>query len=284
MVVMAGIMIWLIEVMATALLVYQLLPVIACHLISRLAAARIMTVNKERESKSARLWRLFPASWRINLDKWLKRAGYLAESASDIYLWLVILPVPAVFVFCAMTGLPLGRLVWIAFIMISLINSRISRKVKTRRKIFTMSLFKIYRFLDLQINSGIKVTDALRGLPEAVRDPDVKSCLIRFAAQYELTLNLERAMEEIRQSFSGPDSELLATHLRQCLQTGLAGRSLIRMEELLFNRHFNLMQQDTKRIRTELLLTAMLGMAPGIIIFLYPLLYQALTSMNAIFG
>lgn len=218
----------------------------------------------------------------------LQKAGYDSPNAFWIYLATQsILPLLILFSAAARnpaSGTDSFAVYAMALLPAVLVNSSITRNIAARKRSFARSLYKIYRFLDLQLNAGIKMTDALRGLPDTVQDPLVHPVLVRFSALYELTLDLEMAMNLVRRSFGGPDCELLATHLRQCLQTGQAGRSLKRMEEMLFTRFFSQMQLETRQIRTRLLLTACLGMVPAIIAFLYPLLYEAAQALQSIFS
>lgn len=214
----------------------------------------------------------------------LSKAGYFSARAPAVYLILHIIPIPIMVWLGRLAGITGGLPLWIGILLMTLVNGQVGKRIKVRQKAFSKALFRIYRFIDLQLTAGIKVADALRGLPEAVRELIVHPVLVRFAALYELTLDLDLAFTEIRQAFPGPDSELLATHMRQCLQTGQAGRSLQRMEELLFARYFNMMQAETVRIRTRLLLTAMLGIFPGLVLYLYPLLFQAMQAVQTVFG
>jgi hypothetical protein len=267
--------------------VYHLVPALACRFNHRMAVAKISMQNKFVNltvDSQNKLLGFLPVAWRNNLAKWLRQAGYFSESAVSVYIILVITPLPFFLLAGKLIGLESSHTIWLGLIIISLINGRIGSRIKLRRRAFTRCLYKIYRFLDLQITAGIKATDAVRGLPEVIRDPLVNPCLVRFAARFELTLNLDQAMDEIRRSFPGMDCEQMSTHLRQCLQTGVAGRSLVRMEELLFTRHFTLMQQDTRRIHTELLIVAILSLCPGIILFLYPLLFEATQAIQSVFG
>jgi Flp pilus assembly protein TadB len=263
---------------------YSLLPAIQCRLNNKLATARLFAVRPALEFTNSGLSGFLPRALLVRLEHWLRRAGYFSARAAGHYLLMVMLPVPLCLLADWLLGVPAGRTIWLALLFLSLVNSQITRQIQTRRQLFIKNLYKIYRFLDLQISAGIKVTDAIRGLPESTRDPHVRPCLIRFSGRFELTLDLDQAMAEIRLAFPGADCELLATHLRQCLQTGMAGRSLVRMEELLFSRCFNLMQQDTRRIRSRLLLTAILGIVPGVLLFIYPLFYQAMKAMDSVFG
>jgi hypothetical protein len=265
--------------------VYYMLPCLACWTSRQLADSRLnRSAGLPAEDRYYLISRMLPARWRIKISIRLQRAGYFSGQALAIYLFLLLIPVPAMTILGLLSGLSGGQAALAGIMLITLVNTCISRRIAARQKAFTKALFKIYRFLDQQLTAGIKITDSLKGLPEAVEDKTVHPVLLRFAALFELTLNLEKAFGEIRMAFRGTDSELLATHLGQCLQTGEAGRSLFRMEELLFSRYFNLMQAETQRIRFHLLLTAVLGILPGLILFMYPLISQAISAMQSVFG
>ncbi len=268
------------------LMVYRLLPAIICRLDGRLAQAQLGSGLTDGPGISGRLRQqhILPDKWILILRQRMVKAGYFKPSAPEIYLVLLLLPLPVLIWLGHLAGIESSEPALIAVMIICLVNSRISLRIKARQKSFSKALYKIYRFLDLQLTAGIKITDSLRGLPEAILDPVIKPVFVRFAAHFTLTMDLDQAFTEIRRAFPGSDCELLATHLRQCLQTGQAGRSLLRMEELLFTRYFGLMQAETQQIRTHLLLTALLGIFPGIILFLYPLLYEALTAIQSVFG
>jgi Flp pilus assembly protein TadB len=222
----------------------------------------------------------------------LHRAGYDSPQAIWIYLASQILLPPLLMLLVAAReaassdGSFSPTLISLAAAVLPavLVNGRITSRISERKKAFTRSLYKIYRFLDLQLSAGIKMTDALSGLPGTVTDPLVHPVWLRFSALYELTLDLDAASDLVRKAFGGSDCEMLATHLRQCMQTGQAGRSLKRMEELLFSRFFSQMQQETKQIRTQLLITACLGLVPAIVSFLYPMIHEAAKALQSIFG
>lgn len=265
--------------------VYHLLPAVACRLGRQLAAARWNTSSGSKaQGMNAAGVAWLPGAWQQKMARRLQLAGFLAANSLNVYLALQTMLVPVLLILGRLAGIRGSQPVWLGIVLITLINGGISRRIALRKRAFSCALFKIYRFLDLQLAAGIRMTDTLRGLPEAVADQLVQPVLIRFTALYELTLDLDLAFGEIRQAFGCPDCEILATHLRQCLQTGEAGNTLARMEELLFSRYFNLMQADTRKIRTKLLIAAILGIFPGTILFLYPLLFEATQAMQSVFG
>jgi len=79
-----------------------------------------------------------------------------------------------------------------------------------RRQSFQLSLYKIYRFLDLQLTAGVNAFDVLKGLPEAIHQPLILQDFQRFSARLELTQDLDRALDELQAAFAGPDMNLLA--------------------------------------------------------------------------
>ena len=86
----------------------------------------------------------------------------------------------------------------------------------------------------------------LKGLADAIDQPLIKPDFQRFCAQLELTLDLDRALQELESVFAGPDMNLLASQLRNSLQTGIVGHAFLRMENLMFNRHLALIQARSK--------------------------------------
>ena len=277
--------IWFALALIIGWLVYQLLPYTSCTFIPRLAECRISGHPIKIGDRLHSEWVYFlPAKWRKKIIDHLTKAGFSDKRAISVYLGFLLLIFPLLF----FVGLALGwrdmETFLIGLAAISALNAWISRRLNCRQRAFTIALYKIYRFLDLQLSAGLKMTDSLKGLSGAVQDKTVQPILVRFSARYELTLDFDQAFTEIRDSFGGTDCELMATHLRQCLQTGEAGRSLQRMEELLFARYFNLMQADSQKIRLRLLMTALLAILPAAILFMLPLLYQAMTAMQSIFG
>ncbi|NLO36783.1 MAG: hypothetical protein GX112_10615 [Clostridiaceae bacterium] len=264
---------------------YHLLPAWLRSLDPRLAQAALdnqpgRTAAFQPGWLSALQARRFAARIRLFLQK----AGYHHPLALELYL-LAQLGIP---VFLLAYGLLTHPSPWIpvasAAGLAAWVNNTVQIRVRKRQQAFSRSLYKVYRFLESQILSGVAVTDALRGLPEAVRDRVVQPVLIRFTAIFEVTCDMEQAFTVIRQSFSGQDVDLLQANIRQCLQTGVAGKSMQRMEDLLFARFFSQMQVETNRVRHRLVWTAAAGLVPVAVLFLYPLVQGALSALDMIFG
>lgn len=269
----------------TAACLYGLLPVLACRFSRQLSQAtlnrrQLYPPQPERMNRFSGWLRTLTGKSRDQLSK----AGFTRPIALKVY-YLIQCGIPAlVFIFGLLSGASLLRPLAGSLLLAFLTNNMLRCRAIERKKAFIRSLYKIYRFLDGQISSGVAVTDALRGLSTAVRDPVVYPALVQFSAIYEVTLDCDRAFDVLRRLFHSQDCDLLFAHVHQCLQSGVAGKSMVRMEELLFARTFSLMQEETKRIRTHLTLTAACALIPIIILFLYPMLQSALGALQSIFG
>lgn len=272
-------------ILITAVSLYPLLPVLACRF-SRLLAQAVLDRQHFLPARSGK---------RNHLTEWLSavidssrtrlsQAGFAKPAALKLY-FAIQYGVPAL---TFLAGLISGRQLLQPFagsvLLAVLVNHQLKRRSDERRKSFVRSLYKIYRFLDSQITAGIAVTDALRGLTQAVRDPVIDPALVQFIAVYEVTLDSEKAFDVLRRLFKSRECDLLAAHVRQCLQSGVAGKSIARMEELLFTRTYSLMQEETRRIRLRLTLIACGGLTPLLVLFLYPMLHEAWSALQSLFG
>lgn len=269
---------WLILSVLIGCLVFQLLPCSACLLVMRLNDSKIDF------SRQHKLPLLIPTQWKQKIMNYLERAGFSSPKARTLYICFMLLTLPVLILLSLAVKQPVSQAFLLGLMCICSVNSWFSQRISRRKRAFATALYKIYRFLNLQLAAGIRVNDALKGLPDAVQDCVVRPVLIRFAARYELTLDFDQAFKEIRDCFGGSDCELMATQIRQCLQTGDAGKALHRMEELMFARYFSMMQADSQKIRFHLLLAALLGIIPAAALFMFPLLYQAVTAMQSVFG
>ncbi|MDW7655570.1 MAG: hypothetical protein SCM11_00185 [Bacillota bacterium] len=272
-----------VTVIAAACL-YLLLPVLACRINRQLSQAALSRHQHlplhRKKSRFAKVLSVLVDKSRCQLNQ----AGFTRTVALKIYL-LIQCGIPGlILIFGLLSGTQNLQTLAGSVLLAVLVNRMLRRRASERKKAFVRSLYKIYRFLDGQISSGVAATDALRGLSTAVRDPVVYPALVQFTAIYEVTLDSDRAFDVLRRLFHSQDCDLLSVHVHQCLQSGVAGKSMVRMEELLFARTFGLMQEETRRIRTFLTLTVAGGLVPLMILFLYPMLHSAAGALQSIFG
>jgi Flp pilus assembly protein TadB len=261
-------------------IVWLLLPPITCRLDARLASVQRTNRRFQPDSRHKGIPQPLLTWCKLRLI----RGGFRQGVHLDHYLAALLLPGPVLFFLALLTGQHSGRAFLLGLLASHLVNEWLTRRISARRRVFQQSLYKIYRFLDLQLTAGVKALDVLKGLADAIDQPLIKPDFQRFCAKLELTLDLDGSLAELETAFNGPDMNLLASQLRNSLQTGIIGQAFLRMENLLFNRHLALMQAQSKQIRTGLLLVGLLALVPIEVLFAYPLVGQAAEAFAQLFG
>lgn len=214
----------------------------------------------------------------------LRKAGYNGEYAAVIYLFIRYVGSAAVFLSAFITNFPdivrpTAAVVLINCIIESVISSN-KRKVNLR---FQKHIYKIYKYLHNQITSGVKPTDAVRTVYETTDDRQIRDILIRVAARYELTLDIDNALEELRTSFDAHEAETLCTALKQGIETGDNRELLEKQEDIMFKKYFNYVQAETDSCRNRAVAAAAVYAAIVVAMILVPMLDEAGQAIGKIF-
>ncbi|MHB1452485.1 MAG: hypothetical protein ACYCYM_00815 [Saccharofermentanales bacterium] len=263
------------------LIVYIVLP----GLYVSFSKDRFSFTDADKEDMMAR--KLFsripiPDRFKKNILSKLHESG-IGDSRTWMY-WIILtvfLPFISAAVMIA-GGYRIITAVCIASCCFTLPNLYIRSRISERQNAFLINAYKLYYFLHSQISSGIKSTDAVRGLHSIADHPLIHGTFVRFVAQYELTLNIEESLDVIRKAFKGYDAEMLCVSIRQCVETGIAGKTLLKMEQLMFAKYFYLLQKDTARYKTRLLIAGLFVMTPLVILFALPIVYDAVKGFGQV--
>mgnify|MGYP001010784448 CR=1 FL=1 len=214
----------------------------------------------------------------------MKKSGYRSEYAAAIYLFLKYAATAALFVAAFVTNFPQvsGAFILAAsniFIIETVVAGR-RRKLQLK---FQRYVYKIYKYLHNQISSGVRVNDAIKTVYEVIDDRELRGILIRFAAHYELTLDIDAALEEFRSSFELQEAETLCVALKQGILTGDNQELLARQEEIMFKKYFYYIQAETDSCRTKGVLAAALFTAVIVIMIIVPLFNDVTDAVSKVF-
>jgi Flp pilus assembly protein TadB len=174
---------------------------------------------------------------------------------------------------------PAACVLLINMIMEMVISSG-KRKINLRFQKYT---YKIYKYLYNQISSGVKPTDAIRSVYEATEDGEMKDILIRMAARYELTLDIDSALEEFKSNFDVHEAETLCIALKQGVDTGDNKEILARQESIMFKKYFNYLQAETESCRNRSVAAAAVFVAIVVIMIVVPMLNEMNLAIEKIF-
>lgn len=257
-------------------LIYRLIPAIICRSSSLLKEIRRQMDNDHDEQlndislKSTNL---------ITSVRSLLQAAGISSKKSLLYLCLAYMLLPILLVISGNNHTLLLGLCWIC-----LLNSMISAQAKKRSQYFGSLLYKIYRFINMELDSGLLLGDILVSLPESANDQELRLALEKMSAAWQLTGDLDLALRELELKFGKHETALLANNLRQCLVTGVAGKAFAQMENLLFARYVEHVRRRSKQLQSALLLCAVLALLPVMILMLWPIITEMLNSLGSIFS
>lgn len=214
----------------------------------------------------------------------MRTAGYKSEYAAIVYLAVRYLLSPAVFLIAVRMNYPdiirpLASVVLINTAMESVISSN-KRKINLR---FQKHIYKIYKYLHNQISSGVKPTDAVRSVYEVTEDRELGAILVRLAARYELTLDIDTALEEFRSNFDAHEAETLCIALKQGIETGDNKELLAKQEDVMFKKYFNYIQAETDGCRNRSLAAASVFVAIVVVMIIVPMLAEMGQAVGNIF-
>jgi hypothetical protein len=135
----------------------------------------------------------------------------------------------------------------------------------------------------MQLEAGLILGDIISCLPEAVQNKQVKEVLGRTAAAWKLTGDLDIAIGEMENSFGQGEIQILGNNLRQCLNTGVAGKSFAQMENLLFARFLENIRCKSRQLRNLLLAGVIAVSIPVLIVVIWPLVQEMLEAVSKVF-
>ena len=219
------------------------------------------------------------------VKKEAKRAGFEGEHMTLSYLFLQFGLPALLFALAFILYFPSFREPVIAFIIMFIV---IKMVIARRKKEIQMKLqrygYKIYKYLHNQVSSGIKVTDAIKTVYEIIEDKNLRDVLLRMAARYELTMDIDLALDEFKSIYDTQEGESLCVAIKQGIFTGDNSGLLARQENLMFKKYFNYIQAETDACKTRILAAAVIFTAIIVIMILIPFLSEASHAVGQIFS
>ena len=214
----------------------------------------------------------------------LRKAGYKNEYAAMLYLTVKYVVSFAIFTVVFVLNYPdllrpLASVVLLNTTMEMLISAE-KRKINLR---FQKYIYKIYKYMHNQISSGVKPTDAIRSVYEVIEEKDLRSTLIRLAARYELTMDIDTSLDEFRADFDAHEAETLCIALKQGVDTGDNKELLARQEDVMFKKYFNYIQAETDSCRNRSITAAAVFVSIVVVMIIVPMLNEMGQAVGKIF-
>lgn len=214
----------------------------------------------------------------------LKKAGYKGEHAAVIYLAVKYILIPFTFILSLFLNYPdIVPSIAASALIYTVTEAAVSSGRKKLNLRFQKYIYKLYKYLHNQVEAGVKPTEAIRSAYEIVEDKELKSILVRLAARYELTLDIDSALEEFRSNFDAHEAETFCLALKQGIDTGDNKELLAKQEDVMFKKYFNYIQAETDSCKGRSVAAATVFVSIVGVMIIVPLLREVGQAAGRIF-
>lgn len=214
----------------------------------------------------------------------LQKAGYMGEHSAILYLAVKFVILPITFIFSFALNFPNIMPSIAAIVLINAITEAIISSGKRKLNLrFQKYIYKLYKYLHNQVEAGVKPTEAVRSAYEIVEDKELRAMLVRLAARYELTLDIDSALEEFRSNFDAHEAQTLCVALKQGIDTGDNRELLAKQEDVMFKKYFNYVQAETDSCKNRSVAAATVFVSIVGVMIIVPLLKEVGQAAGRIF-
>ena len=138
--------------------------------------------------------------------------------------------------------------------------------------------------LYLQMSANMTIGDALRGLHETCENNNFKKELIKLSSEYELSgNNIEKAVEEFKNSFNSIEVDLFASALKQQVLNGNSQEALANLSEILREGYLDRLNMRTKIKSLYIIAGVIIIMVDIIALTMFPIFVDVGEGMKRIF-
>jgi hypothetical protein len=213
------------------------------------------------------------------------RAGFGEDKAVIVYIFIKYFFSIFLGIVGVITNYPdiyKGMLIFLIIFIAS--EFVVESEIKRNNRIFQKNAYKIYKFLNNQVSSGIRISEALKNLYMIIDDYNMKKVLIRFSAIYIQTTNIDLALKEFDKYYSTQESESLCICIKQGITSGDSSNLLMRQEEMMFSKYVNYIQMETEFQKQKGLICVTMLCIIIIIMIGVPLILDMNRAITSIFS
>lgn len=127
----------------------------------------------------------------------------------------------------------------------------ISATINSQELQFKKEAYRMYKFLNNQLYSGVRQIDALKSLYITVDDPVLKVRLQNMADMLIATNNIDHALKPISKYYVSAEARSLVSAIRLGLQTGDNKKTIKKKEENMFKAYLHYIKAETDKVKMK---------------------------------
>lgn len=170
----------------------------------------------------------------------------------------------------------------LVIIMTALFIINIEKKQRTEQQV-SQSYYKIYKYVQIQLETGLNADVILKSLYRVVDYTKLKNQLIQFSATLSQSHDTALAIRYLKSSLTHQESELFISILENMIANGGKQETFSRLNNLLFQKYLSGIRENTKKIKRFYLYTVIMFTMMITIMLLLPIIDQMLISAKIIF-
>ncbi|TCT17030.1 type II secretion system (T2SS) protein F [Natranaerovirga pectinivora] len=211
----------------------------------------------------------------------MKRAGENRKFACAIYLFFRDM-LPITFAGFLFIQREFNLMIYV-FIFRLIVNFYVYQEIKKQANLFKKDAYMLYSFLNNQISSGVKQTDAIKNLHKVTNDKKLKERLKLMAATYIVTTNIDESLKYITDYYYTQEARSMAVAIKLGVDTGNNSTTLEKKEENMLNQFMDMVKFETEKLKYKYLMIGIIIGIPLIIFISYPLVIDLLQAEKQIF-
>ena len=214
----------------------------------------------------------------------VNQAGFRGKFATVIYLFLKwIAPLLLAAVAFTLNYPDFKRPILVAVLIFTIVEYAIwSGRMGMSRK-FRNSVYRIYKYLNNQISSGVPIREAIASVYEIVSDKEISTLLLKMGSLYIQLSDIDLALDDFKSNFNLQEADALAVAIKQGIDTGDNSNILERQEKTMFKKYINHIQAETKAQSNFVIGSAICFLSIIVILIAIPMYKDTIEGFSKIF-
>ncbi len=184
----------------------------------------------------------------------------------------------------AVIAIAFPNLIWaILMILVSLVILKSSQKQR-ERYYTTQSFYKIYKYFQIQIETGARPEEILKSLFRIVEYPKFKEKLFHFSAIISQSHDVQQGLDYLKSQITDAEGKIFISITENIVSAGGKQETFSRLNYLMFQKYLSNIREDTKRIKRKYLYAVILFTTMVTMMLLIPLINEMMVSTKMIFN
>ena len=148
----------------------------------------------------------------------------------------------------------------------------------------TQSFYKIYKYLQIQLETGARSEDIFKSLYRVVAYPKFREKLLQFSVIISQSHDIQRGLTYLKSELKDQEGKLFINITENLALAGGEEETFSRLNHLLFQKYLSNIRENTKKIKRMYLYSVILFTVLVSLMLMMPIIDQMLKATQTIFN